>query len=78
MSRCRVAVIGTGGTISSVGRDALDLVAYSENNEIYDIDELLQAFPETTGWTEELQAAQVAALKLQAWWARFSEHKTTF
>ncbi len=59
MSRCRIAVIGTGGTISSVGRDALDLVAYSENNEIYDIDELLQAFPET------LQQADVTPIHLR-------------
>ena len=59
MSRCRVAVIGTGGTISSVGRDALDLVAYSENNEIYDIDQLLKAFPET------LQQADVTPVHLR-------------
>lgn len=43
----RVAVIGTGGTISSVGRDSLDIVRYSENGKIYQVDELLNAFPET-------------------------------
>jgi L-asparaginase len=43
----RVAVIGTGGTISSVGKHGLDLVAYLENNKIYEVDELLNAFPET-------------------------------
>ena len=42
----RVAVIGTGGTISSVGKHGLDLVAYLENNKIYEVDELLNAFPE--------------------------------
>ena len=59
MSRCRIAVIGTGGTISSVGRDPLDLVAYSENNVIYEIDELLNAFPET------LQQADVIPVHLR-------------
>jgi len=59
MAKCRIAVIGTGGTISSVGRDALDLVAYSENNEIYAIDELLKAFPET------LQQADVTPVHLR-------------
>ena len=34
MAGPRVAVIGTGGTISSVGRHGLDLVAYLENNQI--------------------------------------------
>ena len=43
----RVAVIGTGGTISSVGKHGLDLVAYLENNKIYEVDELLNTFPET-------------------------------
>ena len=47
MAGPRVAVIGTGGTISSVGRHGLDLVAYLENNKIYEVDELLNAFPET-------------------------------
>ena len=36
MSKPSVAVIGTGGTISSVGRDSLDLVAYLENNKVYE------------------------------------------
>ena len=43
----RVAVIGTGGTISSVGRNSLDIVRYVENKQIYQVDELLNAFPET-------------------------------
>ena len=60
MSRPRVAVIGTGGTISSVGRHALDLVAYVDNNKIYEVDELLNAFPET------LEQADVVPVRLQA------------
>jgi L-asparaginase len=43
----RVAVLGTGGTISSVGRHPLDLVRYPENNRMHQVDELLAAFPET-------------------------------
>ncbi|MBM08074.1 MAG: L-asparaginase [Magnetovibrio sp.] len=47
MSKPRVVVIGTGGTISSVGKNSLDLVEYSANNKIYNVDELLEVFPET-------------------------------
>lgn len=43
----RVAVIGTGGTISSVGRDSLDIATYADNKKKYEVDELLAAFPET-------------------------------
>ena len=42
----RVAVIGTGGTISSVGVDSLDLLDYVRNNRIYAVDELLAQVPE--------------------------------
>ena len=47
MTKPRVAVIGTGGTISSVGQHSLDLVRYIEHNKVYEVDELLNAFPET-------------------------------
>jgi L-asparaginase len=43
----RVAVIGTGGTISSIGRDNLDIATYTDNKKKYEVDELLDAFPET-------------------------------
>ncbi len=43
----KVAVIGTGGTISSVGRDALDIATYSETGIKYEVDELLAQFPDT-------------------------------
>jgi L-asparaginase len=56
----RVAVIGTGGTISSVGRNSLDIVRYSENGKIYQVDELLAAFPET------LEQADVVPVRLRA------------
>jgi L-asparaginase len=41
-----VAVIGTGGTISSVGRDRRDLIDYAVNQRIYSVDELLAETPE--------------------------------
>ena len=56
----RIAVIGTGGTISSVGRNSLDIVRYGENNKIYEVDELLNAFPET------LEQADVVPVRLRA------------
>ena len=42
----RVAIIGTGGTISSVGRNKLDMVDYAANKRIYDVNELLAQIPE--------------------------------
>ena len=48
VTKPRVAVVGTGGTISSVGRHSLDLVRYVENNQVYEVDELLDVFPETS------------------------------
>ena len=56
----RVAVIGTGGTISSVGRDGLDIVRYVDTGKIYEVDELLNAFPET------LEQADVVPVRLRA------------
>ncbi len=43
----RIAVIGTGGTISSVGRDSLDIATYADTGKKYEVDELLAQFPET-------------------------------
>ena len=42
----RVAVIGTGGTISAVGRHSLELVEYITNKTMYDVHELLARVPE--------------------------------
>jgi len=44
----RVALIGTGGTISSVGKDSLDLVNYTRQKRKYDAAEQLAAFPEVS------------------------------
>ncbi len=56
----RVAVIGTGGTISSVGKHSLDLVNYGKNNRKYDAAELVAAFPEVN------QVAQVEPVLFRA------------
>jgi L-asparaginase len=42
----KVAVIGTGGTISSVGRDKFDQVNYTETGRKYDAAELIDWFSE--------------------------------
>ena len=42
----RVAVIGTGGTISAVGRHRLELMEYITNKTMYDVHELLARVPE--------------------------------
>src|SRR3546814_17532864 len=43
--RPRVAVIGTGGTISSVGRHPLDLIEYPDTGIKLQVDELVERFP---------------------------------
>ena len=42
----RVAVIGTGGTISGVGRHSLDLYEYMDYGRRQEADELVGRFPE--------------------------------
>lgn len=42
----KVAVLGTGGTISSLGRDNLDLIDYPESGKKLEVDELLARWPE--------------------------------
>lgn len=46
MSLPKVAFIGTGGTIASVGRDPLDLQDYGATGNVLHADELLARFPE--------------------------------
>lgn len=53
-TRPRVAVIGTGGTISSVGRDNLDIATYVETKKKYEVDELLAQFPEVATFADLL------------------------
>ena len=56
----KVAVIGTGGTISSVGRDSLDLVDYTATGQKYQADELVERFPEVR------RVADVTAVRFRA------------
>jgi L-asparaginase len=42
----RVAVIGTGGTIASVGKGPLDILDYGANETMLHIDEIVDRFPE--------------------------------
>ncbi len=45
MKRDRVAVIGTGGTISAIGRDVFDLCDYDANATMLDVAEMLTCCP---------------------------------
>jgi L-asparaginase len=53
----RVALIGTGGTISSIGRDSLDLWEYMDTSRKAEPAELLQRFPEVAGAAEIIPVA---------------------
>ena len=44
-SKPKVAFIGTGGTISSIGRDPLDLIDYPDDSIKLEVDELIEKFP---------------------------------
>lgn len=46
MTKPRVAVIGTGGTIASVGKTPLDILDYAANKTMLHIDAILDLFPE--------------------------------
>ncbi len=45
----KIAVIGTGGTISGVGQDRLDLYEYATSGRFMKVDELLATVPELAG-----------------------------
>ncbi len=46
MALPKIAVVGTGGTIASVGVDSLDLTGYARTGKVYALDELLALIPE--------------------------------
>lgn len=46
MAKPKVAFIGTGGTIASIGKDPLDIVDYSANGVMLQADEIVAKFPE--------------------------------
>ena len=56
----RVALIGTGGTISSIGRDSLDLWEYMDSSRKAEPDELLARFPEVPA------AAEIVPVRFRA------------
>ena len=56
----RVALIGTGGTISSIGRNSLDLWEYMDAGRKAEPDELLVRFPEVA------EAAEVVPVRFRA------------
>jgi L-asparaginase len=59
-SKRRVALIGTGGTISSIGRGSLDLWEYMDAGRKAEPDELLLRFPEVA------EAAEIVALRFRS------------
>lgn len=46
MSKPKVAVIGTGGTIASIGKGPLDILDYGANKTMLEINDILALFPE--------------------------------
>src|SRR5437588_4028680 len=46
LTKPRVAVIGTGGTIASIGKGPLDLLDYGANETMLHVDEIIARFPE--------------------------------
>jgi L-asparaginase len=54
MTRPRVAVIGTGGTIASVGTGPLDIFDYGANETMLHVDEIIARFPEVHAVAEIL------------------------
>lgn len=56
----RVAVIGTGGSISIVGRDHFDLYEYGDFGQVLEVDELLARFPAVN------EVADVIPVRFQA------------
>ena len=59
-SKPRVALIGTGGTISSIGRGSLDLWEYMDVGRKAEPDELLVRFPEVT------EVAEIVSVRFRA------------
>jgi L-asparaginase len=58
--KSRVAVIGTGGSISTPGRHRLDLYEYSDYCRVLEVDELLAMFPEVN------QVAETVPIRFRA------------
>ena len=46
MSLPKIAIVGTGGTIASVGRHSLELATYMSTGKVFSLDEVLEQVPE--------------------------------
>lgn len=46
MTLPKVAIIGTGGTIASIGRSPLDILDYGANETMLEVDQIIERFPE--------------------------------
>ena len=53
--RPKVAVIGTGGTIASMGKHSLELMSYIKHGEILNVEQLLARTPEVDEVAEVVQ-----------------------
>ena len=49
MRKPKVAVIGTGGTIASIGKTPLDILDYGANKTLIGVDKIIDMFPEVHG-----------------------------
>lgn len=60
MGKPKVAVIGTGGTIASIGKGPLDILDYGANNTMLEVDKIIELFPEVH------EVAEVIAVPFRA------------
>lgn len=61
----RIAIIGTGGTISNAGGDPLDYLSYMDVGEVQDVDAVLASFP-LINRLAEIESVPFAALSSRA------------
>jgi L-asparaginase len=69
----KVAVIGTGGTISSVGRHPFDLIDYDANGKMLGVEEVLALLPEAPAHIEVIPVPFRAMSSTEMYFAEWSE-----
>jgi L-asparaginase len=69
----KVAVIGTGGTISSVGRHPFDLIDYDANGKMLEVEEVLALLPEAPAHIEVIPVPFRAMSSTEMYLAEWSE-----
>lgn len=71
MTKPRIAIIGTGGTISVAARHSLDLFEYGDYGRVLQVDELVSRFPELAAEAEliptRFRALRSPAVTPQDW-----------